>query len=242
MQLTGKSAIVTGASRGIGSAIAIDLAARGALVVVNYNSSAASAQEVVAAITSAGGKAIAIKGDVSKLDEANALVKAAIDAYGRLDILVNNAAVFNAPPIETLTPEQWDAAFAVNARAPALCIRHAIDLMRQGGSIVNIADIQADKPRSNYPAYCASKGALISLTKACAKALAGRNICVNAVSPGIAQWSENASDTHKQAVLKQVPMNRPGTPRDIASAVVFLASQNYITGQNLRVDGGWCTS
>ncbi len=242
MDLQGKIALVTGGARRVGAAISLALAQRGCDLAIHCSSSLGEADDLAKTIRALGRRAEVFRANLAEPGEIASMFGALDLSFGRLDILVNNAAVYNATPIDALTPEQWDAEFAVNARAPALCIRHAIDLMSQGGSIINIADIQADKPRANYPAYCASKAALISLAKACAKALAGRNICVNAVSPGIAQWSENSSDAHKQAVLKQVPMNRPGTPRDIASAVVFLASQNYITGQNLRVDGGWCTS
>ena len=152
---------------------------------------------------------------------------------------MNNAAVYHRTPIDTLTAAQWDAAQAVNARAAALCIRHASALMGDGGAIVNITDIAAGKAWGGYPAYCASKAALTALTKSCAKALAGRNIRVNAVAPGAILWDAASNDRTRQRVLAQIPMKRTGTPEDIAAAVVFLATQDYITAQTLRVDGGW---
>jgi pteridine reductase len=151
-------------------------------------------------------------------------------SFGRLDVLVNNAAVYDPTPIKDLTADQWDAQFAINARAAAMCIRHALPLMTADRcAIVNVADAAAQKARSQYPAYCASKAALLALTSSTAKALA----------PGVVLWPDEASQEQRQAVLAQVPMKRPGSPQDVAAAVAFLVQQDYITGQNLRVDGGW---
>ena len=161
------------------------------------------------------------------------------ERFGRLDVLVNNAAVFDRTPIETLTAKQWDAEMAVNARAAALCIRWAVPLMADGGAIVNITDVAAEKGWAGFPAYCASKAALLALTKSAAMALAGRNIRVNAVAPGVVQWREATTEDRKKDVLSRVPLRRAGSADDVAAAVVFLARHDYMTGQNLRVDGGW---
>ena len=154
-------------------------------------------------------------------------------------MLVNNASLYEPTPIETLTAESWDRQMAVNARAPALCVRHALGLMPSGSAIVNITDTHAETGRSTFIAYSASKGALLTLTKTLARALAARNIRVNAVGPGVAAWPPTATEAVKAKVLAQVPLGRAGRPEDIAAAVVFLASHDYITGQHLRVDGGW---
>ena len=177
--------------------------------------------------------------DLAQPDEIAAMFERVGAAFGRLDVLVNNAAIYNRTPIETLTGDQWDAEQAVNARAPALCIRYASALMSDGGAIVNITDIAAGKAWGGYPAYCASKAALTGLTRSCARALAGRNIRVNAVAPGAILWDEATDEATQKQVLAQVPMKRAGRPEDIAAAVAFLAEQDYITAQTLRVDGGW---
>jgi pteridine reductase len=168
------------------------------------------------------------------------MFRAVRKAFGRVDVLVNNAAVFHRTPIETLTADQWDLEMTVNARAPALCIRHVIPLMkRRGGAVINIADIQAERALPSYPAYCASKAALLALTQSAARALARHGIRVNAVSPGVALWPEGKTGKERKTVLAKIPLGRPGSPEEIAQAVLFLAQHEYVTGQNLRVDGGW---
>jgi len=239
MELDGKTALVTGAGRGLGRAIALELARAGADVALHHRRSAEGARSAASEIAALRRRAEVFGADLSDAAQIAGLFAAVAEAFGRLDVLVNNAGVYDRTPIETLTAEQWDAQFAVNARAPALCIRHAAKLMRSaGGAIVNIADIAAEKAWAGYPAYCASKAALLALTKSAARALAPR-IRVNAVSPGVARWADDVSAERKQAVLAQVPMKRPGSPEDVARAVVFLVRQDYITAQNLRVDGGW---
>jgi pteridine reductase len=161
--------------------------------------------------------------------------------FPRIDVLVNNAAVFSRCPIESLESDQWDAIMAINARSPALCIKYALPMMNGGeGAIVNITDIAAENPLSAYAAYSASKAALLSLTKVAAKSLAKKNIRVNAVAPGIILWDENTTDAEKRAIMDKIPLNRSGRPEDIAAGVVFLAQHDYITGQTLRIDGGRC--
>lgn len=233
MNLSGKIALVTGAARRIGRAIALALVHAGADVVVHYNRSQADAE------ATAGCCSIPIQADLSKPEEIEAMFAAVGEKFDRLDVLVNNAAVFARTPIETLSAEQWDAQMNINARAPALCIAHAVPLMPDGGAIVNITDIAAEAGWAGYPAYCASKAALLALTKSAAKALAGKNIRVNAVAPGAILWGEGISEEEKQAVLDKIPLKRLGCPGDIAAAVVFLAGHDYITGQTIRIAGGW---
>ncbi len=253
MELAGKIALVTGGAVRVGRAIALALAREGANMAVHYGRSEDAARavkteiEAMARAEEGGGKgrrAEVFQANLADPRQIERLLAAVGEAFGRLDVLVNCAAVYDRTPLETLTADQWDAEFTVNARAPALCIRHALPLMAGGGAIVNITDISAEKAWPGYPAYCASKAALVALTKSAAKALAPRGIRVNSVAPGVAAWPAGVteSDPHARKVLAQVPMGRAGTPEDIAAAVVFLAKSDYITGQNLRVDGGWCTA
>ena len=240
MDLQDKIVLVTGGSRRIGLAIARAFACEGACIALHYNLSADAADAAAEEIRSLGAKVELFQADLAEPAQIAAMFDAVADAFGRLDVLVNNAAVFHRTPIDTLTAEQWDAELAINARAPALCIRYAAAAMRPaGGAIVNITDIAAEKAWGGYPAYCASKAALLAVTKSAARSLAGENIRVNAVAPGAILWSRNRSQAEKEKVLRQIPMKRIGRPEDIAQAVVFLARQDYITAQTLRVDGGW---
>jgi len=239
MELTGKVALVTGAARRLGRAIALELARGGADIALHYHRSAEQATATGGEITALGRRAELFRADLTDPRQIQRMFAAVGAAFGRLDILVNNAAVHDRTPIQSLTARQWDAQFAVNARAAALCIRHAIALMPAGGAIVNIADAAAMHGRADYAAYCASKAASLALARSAARALAGRNIRVNAVSPGLALWHENVPDAEKSAVLEQIPMKRIGAPEDIAAAVLFLIRNDYITGQDIRVDGGW---
>lgn len=243
MDLQDKIALVTGSAKRVGRAIAEALAAAGADVAVHFGRSADAAGETADHIRqTTGRRAEKFQADLTKPDEIERLFRQVGEAFGRLDVLVNSAAVYHRTPIEGLTAEQWDAEMAVNARAPALCIRHALPLMADGGAIVNIADVAAEKGWGGYPAYCASKAAAIALTKSAAKGLAGRGIRVNSVSPGVVLWTDDERDEDHDAVLAQVPLRRPGSPADIAAAVLFLIGNDYVTAQNLRVDGGWQTS
>ncbi|HDZ19918.1 hypothetical protein LCGC14_0094970 [marine sediment metagenome] len=240
MELHGKIAVVTGAARRLGRAIATGLADAGADVAVHYHRSARAADETVQAVRRAGGRSEAFQADLADPADIERLFEAIAQTFSHVDVLVNSAATYNRTPIDSLTAAQWDAELAVNARAPALCIRYALPLMPDGGAIVNITDIAAERTWPGFPAYCASKAALAALTGSSAKALAGRKICVNAVAPGAILWQDDCTEQQKQNVLKQVPLPRAGTPEDIAAAVVFLVRNDYITGQTLRVDGGWC--
>jgi len=243
MELQGKIALVTGSARRVGRAIATALARAGADLALHYGRSADDARSAAEEIRAMGRRAELFQADLAQPGRIEAMFAAIARHFGRLDILVNSAAVCDRTPIETLTAAQWDAELAVNARAPALCIRYAIALMTHGeGSIVNVTDVAAERPRADYPAYCASKAALQALTKSAAKALAGRNIRVNAVAPGVVEWPEGLREERKENVLRNVPMKRPGSPRDVAEAVLFLCRHDYITAQTLRVDGGWHTA
>ena len=242
MNLCEKVVLITGASRRVGLAIAGGFAAAGARIALHYHRSADQAAAAADALRSAGAKVTLFQADLTSEPQIAAMFEAIAGQFAHLDVLVNNAGVFYRTPLESITVEQWDFAQAVNARGAAICIRCAIPLMRPGGgAIVNITDISAEKSWASYSAYCASKAALQSLTKSAAKSLAGDNIRVNAVAPGLIGEDQGLSQWQLQSVLEQIPMRRAGRVEDVAAAVVFLAQQDYITGQTLRVDGGWHT-
>jgi 3-oxoacyl-[acyl-carrier protein] reductase len=244
MNLTGKVALVTGGSRGLGRAISLKLGSLGAKVVVNYQKNAAAAEEVVAAIRAQGGEAMAIAGDVSKFDQAQALVKAAIDAYGRLDILVNNAGTTRDNLIAMMKEDDWDVVITTNLKSAwNMCKAVSRPMMKQRyGRIVNITSVSGLAGQGGQSNYSASKAGLIGLTKALAKELGGRNIAVNAVAPGFVptDLTSIVPAELQELMLKMTPLGRLGTGEDIANAVAFLASDDasYITGQTLSVDGG----
>ncbi|MCS7055767.1 MAG: 3-oxoacyl-[acyl-carrier-protein] reductase [Thermoflexales bacterium] len=243
-QLGGKSAIVTGASRGIGRAIAIELARRGAAVVVNYNTSETAAHDVVKTITESGGTAIAFKADVSKLDEAAALVKAALDAFGRLDILVNNAGTTRDTLLMTMSEEDWDTVISADLKSVFNCCKAAVRPMirARSGRIINISSVVGLAGQGGQTNYAAAKAGVIGFTKSLAKELGSRNITVNAVAPGFipTALTDVLTEEQKQAILKATPLGRFGTPEEVAYAVSFLASDEaaFITGAVLSVDGG----
>ena len=244
MNLTNKIALVTGASRGIGRAIALDLAARGATVVVNYNASAAAAEEVVAAITAAGGKATAIQADVSKYEAAQALVKYAVDTYGRLDILVNNAGTTRDTLLMTMKEDDWDHIMATDLKSVFNCCKAASrGMIRQrAGRIVNITSVVGLAGGAGQTNYAAAKAGVIGFTKSMAKEVGSRGITVNCVAPGFIPTALTSVLTpeQKEMAVKATPLGRFGTPEDVAYAVSFLASDlaAYITGAVLSVDGG----
>ncbi|HOD83353.1 MAG: 3-oxoacyl-(acyl-carrier-protein) reductase FabG [Planctomycetes bacterium ADurb.Bin126] len=238
IDLSGKIALVTGASQRLGKAIATALARSGADVALHYHASADAARAAADELRALGRRVELFQADLAQPERIEALFAQVRDAFGRLDILVNNAARYERTPIDTLTAEQWDAQMALDARAPALCIRFALPLMPAGSAVVNITDVSADRPWGGYVAYCAAKAALQAVTRAAARALAPRSIRVNAVAPGAILWQDESPDD-RQAVLRHVPLGRTGTPDDVAQAVLFLAANDYVTGQTLRVDGGW---
>ncbi len=244
MQLKGKVAAVTGGSRGIGRAIALELGRRGAQVVVNYHASAGPAEEVVSAIQAAGGTASAIKADVSQLDEAQALIKATAEAYGRLDILVNNAGTTRDMLLAMMKEEDWDIVLATNLKSAFNCSKAALrPMMRQKyGRIINITSVAGLAGNAGQTNYAASKAGLIGFTKSLAKEVGSRNITVNAVAPGFVETdlTKGLPADLKEAAIKATPLGRWGTSEDVAYAVAFLASDEaaFITGQTLSVDGG----
>ncbi|HKY79813.1 MAG TPA: 3-oxoacyl-[acyl-carrier-protein] reductase [Anaerolineales bacterium] len=242
--LANKVAIVTGGSRGIGRAIAFELAHRGASVLVNYNTNGVAAEEVVLQIVKAGGKAAALPGDVAKADDAQALVKAAIEKFGGLDILVNNAGITRDMLIMMMSEESWDAVIDTNLKGTFNCAKAAVRHMMKArsGRIINITSISGQIGNAGQTNYSASKAGQIGFTKALAREVAARNITVNAIAAGYVDteiWA-GVSAEMRDAIVKMIPLGRKGTPEEIAYAVAFLASDEaaYITGQVLAVDGG----
>jgi 3-oxoacyl-[acyl-carrier protein] reductase len=244
-KLKGKVAVVTGASKGIGAAIAKSLAAEGASVVVNYASSKAGADKVVAAITTAGGKAVAVGGDVSKAAEAQAIVAAAIKNFGRLDILVNNSGVYEFAPIETVTEDSFHRQFNINVLGLLLTTQAAVKHIGAGGSIINIGSGVSRITPPNSSVYTATKGAVDAITSVLAKELGARKIRVNSINPGIVETEGThtagfiGSDFEK-TIVAQTPLGRTGQPGDIASIAAFLASDDsgWMTGEQLLATGG----
>lgn len=244
MNLTGKTALVTGASRGIGRAIALDLAARGAAVVVNYNASEAAAQDVVQVITAAGGKAVAIKADVSKFAEAETLIKAAIEALGKLDILVNNAGTTRDMLLMQMKEDDWDHVIQADLKSVFNCCKAATRPMirQRSGRMINITSVVGLSGQAGQANYAAAKAGMIGFSKSLAKELGSRNITVNCIAPGFipTALTNVLSDEQKLAITNATPLGRFGTPEEIAYATSFFASDlaAFITGAVLSVDGG----
>ena len=242
--LKDRVAVVTGGSRGIGRAIALELSKRGASVVVNYNAASKAADEVVAEIEARGGKALAVQGDVAKVDAAQALVKAAVDTYGKIDILVNNAGITRDTLIMMMSEEDWDSVIDTNLKGTFNCAKAAIRPMMRAryGRIINITSVSGQIGNAGQTNYSASKAGQIGLTKAIAREVASRNITVNAVAAGFVDteiWAGVPAEA-QESFLGLIPLARKGQPEEIAYAVAFLASDEaaYITGQTLAVDGG----
>lgn len=244
-RLTGKVAVVTGASKGIGAGIATALAAEGASVVVNYASSKAGADKVVAGITAAGGKAVAIGGDVSKAADAKGIIDAAIKNYGRLDILVNNSGVYEFGPLEAVTEENFHKIFNINVLGAILVTQAAVKHLGEGGSIINIGSGVSRLTPANSAVYTGSKGALDAITGVLARELGPRKIRVNTINPGMVDTEGTqaggfiGSEFEKQ-LIAQAPLGRTGKVSDIAPIAVFLASDEsgWLTGEQLLATGG----
>jgi len=245
-KLSGKVAVVTGASKGIGAGIAKQLAAEGAAVVVNYSSSKTDADKVVAEITGAGGKAVAVQADMAKKADIARLFEETKRAFGRLDILVNNAGIYGFAPLEDVTEDYFYKQFNLNVLGLMLASQAAVKVMDSaGGSIVNISSVVSTLGFPHASVYSGTKGAVDSITRSLAKELGPRGIRVNAINPGMVETEGThsagiaASDMRKQ-IEAQTPLGRIGKPQDIAGAAVFLASSDssWITGETLVISGG----
>lgn len=245
-KLAGKVALVTGASKGIGAGIAVALAAEGAAVVVNYASSQAGADAVVARITAAGGKAVAVKGDVSKAVEAQALVDAAVQNFGRLDILVNNSGVYEVAPLEDVTEASFRRQFDINVLGLLLTTQAAAKHLGEGGSVINIGSVVATITPPGMSVYTATKGAVDAITGVLSRELGPRGIRVNSLNPGMVE-TEGAhaagfiGSDFQSNVVAQTPLGRIGQPDDIAAVAVFLASDDsrWLTGELVKAAGGF---
>ena len=244
MNLTGKVALVTGASRGIGQATAIDLAKAGADIVVNFIGNEAVAQETVEAIEALGRKAIKIKADVGNADDVQAMVDEAVAAFGHIDILVNNAGITRDGLLIRMKDSDWDDVLNINLKGVYLITKAVAKLMvkQRAGRIINMTSVSGVTGNVGQANYAAAKAGVIGFTKTCAKELAARGITVNAVAPGFIEtaMTDVLPEKIKEGIAATVPFGRMGQPEEIASVVTFLASDfaSYITGQVLNVDGG----
>ena len=244
MNLTGKVALVTGASRGIGQATAIDLAKAGADIVVNFIGNEAVAQETVEAIEALGRKAIKIKADVGNAEDVQAMVDEAVAAFGHIDILVNNAGITRDGLLIRMKDSDWDDVLNINLKGVYLVTKAVAKLMikQRAGRIINMTSVSGVTGNVGQANYAAAKAGVIGFTKTCAKELAARGITVNAVAPGFIEtaMTDVLPEKIKEGIAATVPFGRMGQPEEIASVVTFLASDfaSYITGQVLNVDGG----
>lgn len=244
MLLDGKVALVTGASRGIGRAIALRLAEEGAKVAINYAGNVKAAEEVKAAIEEKGGKALLVQADVSDSEAAEGMVASVVEAFGTIDILVNNAGITRDAIFARMKEEDFNAVINTNLKGVFHCTKAVTKLMmkQRSGRIVNMASVVGVTGNAGQANYSAAKAGVIGFTKSVARELAGRGITVNSVAPGFIETDMTAvlSDKVKEAMTEEIPLKRAGKPEDVANAVLFLASDNaaYITGQVLHVDGG----
>lgn len=238
MELAGQTALVTGAGRRLGQAIAVALGAEGMRVAVHYHASDSGASETARRIEAAGGTAFLVQADLRDPAAAPALIEKVLAAGGALDVLVNSAAEMVRTPLGTVTPEQWDALFALNLRAPFFLAQAAAPALEQGrGTIVNIADIAADETWPGYIPYSITKGGVAHMTRALARAMAP-GVRVNAVAPGAVQLPDDWDDAAAARLASTTPLGRLGTPADVVNAVLYLLRADYVTGQTLAVDGG----
>jgi 3-oxoacyl-[acyl-carrier protein] reductase len=244
-KLTGKVALVTGASKGMGAAIAAALAAEGASVVVNYASSKEGAEAVVARIKQAGGTAVAVRGDVSQQADAKALVDAAVQQFGRLDILVNNSGVYGFAPLEEITEADFHRHFNINVLGLLLTTQAALPHLGEGASVINISSVVTRTTPPHSAVYTGTKGAVDAITGVLSRELGPRKIRVNAINPGMVETEgTHTAGFHgtdvEAGTIAQTPLGRIGQPQDIASIAVFLASDdsNWMTGEQLLASGG----
>jgi len=244
IDLSGKVALVTGASRGIGAVVAARLAEAGARVGVNYHASSDAATVVVDSIKKAGGEAFLVGGDVSQEDKAEAVIKNLVEHFGGIHILINNAGINKDQLLIRMKPEDFDSVMNVNLRGAFLCTRYAMThLIRQrSGRVINMSSVVGLSGNPGQANYAAAKAGLVGLTKAVAREVASRNVTVNALAPGYITTAmvDELSEETQAKILERIPMGRFGTPEDVAEAVVFLCSDgaSYITGQVLTIDGG----
>lgn len=244
MHLDGKVALITGASRGIGRSVAIDLAKAGAKVVVNYAGNVAAAQEVEQTIRLAGGEAIIVQGDVANTEAVEAMVNQVMDRFGRIDILVNNAGITRDNLLMRMKEADWDAVMNTNLKGIFNCTKTVSRIMmkQKSGKIINMTSVVGLTGNAGQANYAAAKAGVIGFTKSMAKELASRGITVNAVAPGFiaTDMTSILSEQLKTELTTRIPLGRLGSPEDISAAVLFLVSEaaNYITGQTLNVDGG----
>lgn len=243
-KFTGKTAVVTGASRGIGRAIALLLASEGAKVTVNYSGSQQRAEEVVQEIEANGGQAIAVQADVTSADSVKELMAKTLEAFGTIDLLVNNAGITKDNLLMRMKEDEWDSVIDTNLKGVFLCTKAVSrQMMKQrAGRIVNLASVVGIAGNPGQANYVAAKAGVIGLTKTTAKELAARGITVNAVAPGFitTDMTEALGDDMKEQLLSGIPLGSLGEPQDVAKAVAFFLSDDasYITGQVLNVDGG----
>lgn len=241
--LAGKVALVTGAARGIGRAIALRLARDGASLIVNFSGSAQQAQETVGLIEQGGGRAAAVQADVSKVGDVKRLFDACNEKFGPLDILVNNAGVMFTKPVVEVGEEEFDRLFAVNVKGAFFCCQEAAKRMAEGGRIINLSSSTTALMLPGYAAYVATKGAIEQFSHVLAKELGPKGITVNVVSPGPTEtelFGQGKTEEQKQQFARMAALGRLGQPQDIADVVALLASDDarWITGQNIRANGG----
>ncbi len=244
-KLKGKVAVVTGASKGIGAGIAKALAAEGASVVVNYASGKDGAESVVANITETGGKAVAVRGDVSKAAEAEGIIDAAIKNYGSLDILVNNSGIYAFAPIEAITEESFHKQFNINVLGLLLTTQAAVRHLGEGGSIINIGSVVSRITPPASAVYSGTKGAVDAITGVLSRELGPKKIRVNSINPGMVETEGSHTagfigSEFESGTVSQTPLGRVGQPKDIASLAVFLASDDsaWLTGERILASGG----
>ena len=244
MHVDNKVALITGASRGIGRATALELAKAGAKIVINYAGNAAAAQEVLKAIQDMGGQAIAVQANIAVAAEVDELIQKTVTAFGSIDILVNNAGITRDALLMRMKEADWDAVLDTNLKGVFLCTKAVSKLMlkQRSGRIINMTSVVGLTGNASQANYAAAKAGVVGFTKSMAKELGSRGITVNAVAPGFiaTDMTEVLPDSVKEQMTSTIPLGRPGTPNDVAKAVLFLCSDAaaYITGQTLNVDGG----